>query len=345
MLCEEIDEKLVRLNYMLDTDIFSEYGLQVKGIKPIRNAFMVDTDKGKKCLKRLRSKSDDFEFVYNVIKFLRDKGFNNVENINLTTDCKMFVENDTGVYILSDMIDGRECDFKNPVELKKTVEIMADFHKKSLGFVVDKDSPRNHIGKWPANFEDSQNTVVDLKNVIEHKDEKSHIDEIFVKWADYYIDEMKDSIRKLKSSKYDLICERRRKIGGMCHNDFIARNFIIDNNCNVNFIDFDYCIVDSRLWDISKMIQRIAKDNYWDIDVVKFVIDIYNSVYPIDKDELFIIYCSLYFPTDFINIVRGYYINRKDWTEKEFERDMERKVGMESSKEIFLIQFKTKFLS
>jgi CotS family spore coat protein len=306
---------------------------------------MVDTDKGKKCLKRLRSKSDDFEFVYNVIKFLTDKGFSNVEKINLTTKGNMFVENDTGVYILSDMIDGRECDFKNPVELKKTVETMANFHKKSIGFKVSDDNPRNHIGKWMDGFEDSKNAVINLKKVIEYKSNRNYIDEVFTKWAEYYIDEMQDSIKRLTLSKYDLISERRKKIGGLCHNDFIGRNFIIDNECNVNFIDFDYCIVDSRLWDISKMLLRIAKDNHWDMDVVKFVIDTYNAVYPIDKDELFVIYCVLCFPTDFVNIVRAYYINKKDWTEKEFERDIERKVGMESSKELFLIQFKAKFLS
>lgn len=336
--------KVDKLTYILDADIFKEYGLQINDIKPLRNAYIIYTDKGVKFLKRLRAKSDDSNFPYDVIHYLNEKEFTNTENINKTLEGKEFVEKDDGKYILSDAIEGRECDFKNPVELERAIKLMAKMHNASKGFKVPKSSGRYRVGKWSERFEESLSVLKSLKEVICKKNTLSEIDEIFLQWVPFYELTISESIERLNESNYYEICQKFSEEGGICHNDFIERNFIIDKDSEVFFIDFDYCIEELKEWDIAKAVLRVAKDNVWDIDIVKTVIEKYQEVYELSKDELYMIYILISYPFDFINIVRNYYIDKKNWTEKQFYDDIKRKVEYEESKVIFLNDFKTEFL-
>lgn len=333
-----------KLSYILDSDIFNEYGLKINDIKPLRNAYIIYTDNGVKFLKKLRAKSKDSNFPYDVINYLNNNGFINTEKINKTLNENEYVEKDDGKYILSDAIEGRECDFQNPIELKKAINLMAKMHKASIGFKVPETSGRYRVGKWDEVFNDSLNVLKSLKEVVCNKSVITEVDETFLQWAPFYELTISESIQKLNESSYLDICDKFSAEGGICHNDFIERNFIIDNSSEVFFIDFDYCIEELKEWDIAKAILRIAKDNLWDIDIINSILKEYQDIYLLTKDELYIIYILISYPFDFINIVRNYYVDRKDWTEKQFYDDIKRKIDYEDSKVIFLNEFKTQYL-
>ncbi len=67
-----------------------------------------------------------------------------------------------------------------------------------------------------------------FKNIVAIHEKKTEFDEIFVQNADYYIDEIKDSIDMLDKAGYYKLCSEDDKVV-ICHNDLAYHNILINN--------------------------------------------------------------------------------------------------------------------
>ena len=72
----------------------------------------------------------------------------------------------------------------------------------------------------------------------------------------------------------------------------------------------------------------------------KEIINKYNKVDPLKKEELELLYIFLKFPHDFYIYSRNYYYKLKAWDEDVFLSRFETKVGYREEREIFLKNFR-----
>lgn len=322
--------------YDLDVELFERFNLKVLDVIPVRKIYIIITDKGNKVLKRIDYSIEELKNIYEGIKYIKNS-FDRVIDFMETKEGEIYCKWQEDIYCVMDLVQGRECEYSNPVDIVIASKGIAELHKASEGYrplIAEK----NVCGNTIESFERRLEEMAFFKSIALLCKIKTKFDEIFLKNYDYYENKIKESISILKKSQFYKICSQEDKVV-LCHHDLANHNILI-NNEKAYFVDFDYSIVDLRVHDLCNFISKAIKEYAYDIDRAKTIIMEYGKINSVEKDELTILYGMLTFPQDFFSISRDYYTRRKLWTEDTFISRLERKVSYKADYEEFLREFR-----
>ena len=326
--------------YNLSVDMFERFNLKVTDVIPVRNVFVLCTDKGNKILKKIDYSIEDLEFIHNGIKFIKGK-FNRVFDFVETKNNEIYTVYGGDVYCVMDLIDGRECDFFNEIDVSIAAKGLGELHSASEGFKSNIYS-KVGCGKIIDKFRRRAEEMEFLKSIANLHENKNEFDEVFLKNIDYYVDKIENSIDILNKSSYYKLCSEEEKVV-LCHHDLAYHNILIYND-EAYFIDFDYSIIDLKVHDLSNFIIKAIKDFAFDIDRATLVISNYCTKNSLNRKELEVLYGMMTFPEDFYGISRDYYTKRKEWDEEVFVDRLKKKVLNKEDKEEFLQEFQKTFV-
>ena len=305
--------------YNLDVKLFEAMGFKVKQIIPVRSVHRIVTDKGFFCLKRLKFPMEDMNFIFAVLKHLKEKGFNNAFNIVKQENGDDFINFRGDKYFLTEWIDGRECDFMNPMDLDAAIEVLARLHNASEGYTPAVCPPdRYWYGKWPEYCAYRIEEMRQMKEQVQAKPEKSEVDDIYLDYVDTCINDGIEALHILDKTGYRDLSEEASKKRSFIHHDFAHHNVVHSFDGKIHVVDFDYSIMDIRMHDVGSLILRNMKKTNWDTDKAMDILESYDRRNPISSEELKVLVPFFLFPQDFWMISRQYYVERKDWDEEDF---------------------------
>ena len=295
------------------------FGLKIQQIEKVRNAYKLNTDKGPKCIKKAHASPNYFLFVFSALEHLIQRGFYGAIAYDRTVDGDICMVEDEYIYYMLSWVESRQCRFKKEEELKSAIKTAAHLHITSEGFIPPENSkPRVHYGKWPERFNKRCSDIKGFKETIEGKTRWDSFDKEYYPLIEYYLKQGYEAIELLLNSPYTDICEESKRKGQFCHHDMAEHNFLITPNGDMKIIDFDYCIMDTRLHDLASLIIRNMKRGIWDIDKAYFILNEYSKYNPIDSKDLEVIKYFMIFPQDFWQIGLQYYVEKQPWTMENF---------------------------
>lgn len=332
-------DKAYLVTYELTVDIFEEYDIKVDDILPIRSVYMLYTDRGVKIFKKINYSVSELEFINNVVNHIIDNGYKYVVEFMKTVGGDYYIEREDGIYAALNLVEGREADYQNPLDVSRVAKALCSLHKSSRGIEGVIES-RDNLYKWIPKFKKRGQELLKFKEISELHEIKSDFDNLFLKYVDGYYQQALEAVEFLESSSYEKLCDEIKSRGDICHHDLAYHNILIDNDNNVNFVDFDYCIQDLKIHDIGNLMAKSIKYCNWDIEKAEMILESYSSVEPLRKEELEVLYGFLMFPQDFYEISRQYYIKTKNWDEEEFLSRLDRKAGYWEDRNLFLEDFK-----
>ncbi|MDI6617130.1 MAG: CotS family spore coat protein [Clostridiales bacterium] len=332
-------DKSYLVNYELTIDIFESFGLIVDDIVPVRSVFMLYTNKGAKILKKIDYSLGELEYINSLMRYVNKNGYKYIAPFMNTVDGNFYLKRPDGIYVVIDLIEGREADFQNPIDLSSVSKALCRFHNSTRGFTCTIEK-RNNLNKWIMTFERRASDLVKFREIASLHEIKTGFDNLYLKYVDEYLDEAKESITLLKESPYPKLCTESYNNKNVCHHDLAYHNIIINSENDVYLVDFDYCIADLRIHDIGNLIVKAIKNCKWDIEKAKKIIEDYSSVDALKSEELQVLYDFLIFPQDFYDISRCYYMKTKNWDEYDFLSRLETKAGYYDDRKTFFNNFK-----
>ncbi|MDQ0148847.1 CotS family spore coat protein [Eubacterium multiforme] len=296
-----------------------EYCINIKSIEKIKNVYKINGNDGY-CLKVVKYNFSHFYFILSSILHLRNKGYLNVLDIIKNKNNKYYVKLDFEVYgYLTKWIDSRKSDYDNLEELKKIAEELSRLHVYSRDFTITKNmNPRIYWFSWINVFKTRKREIIDFANRISQKAKKSEFDNIFLNNLYSELDRANRSIEGLKNSEYINIMKKHMIKREFCHHDFADHNVLIDKNNHINIIDFDYCILDSHLHDLSSLFIRSMKNHRWSIKKGNEILNSYSKNIEITKDELIVMREFIRFPQSFWQIGLQVYWEQQPWKKEIF---------------------------
>lgn len=322
-------DKRILCSYDLSEDFFNLLGIKVYDIIPLRKVFVLFTDKGKRILKLINSSEDRIRFI--------DKALNRVKEndkyiLQYCTNLngEVITKWKDKEYVLLDMIDGREANFTNPIEVEWCTKALARFHEASKGIVdyftieeVQSNSSKNLIYE----FLNDLCLITEAERIVENFKYRNEFDSLFLKSVAKAKNDLNKSIDLLTKSEYrNMYSNTKDRV--LCHLDLAHHNFIIDEE-NVNIIDFDYCKIGIRTIDIYNFITKVIKNYAYDKNIIKKIIDNYSATSEITMEEKQVIFAMLNYPKDFINIVKDYYLKQKSWDDEVFISRFKEKIELD----------------
>lgn len=332
-------DKVYLSNYSLDTNLFDEFGFLVEDAAPIRSVYILKTNRGMKILKKIDYDMEELSFINDSLNIIREE-YPYIINFSLSTKGNIFVNYEGGNYIVIDLIEGRDCVFQNPLDLKKASLALAKLHR--AGERVELICPkRNNLGKLLDKYHQRMRQMEKFKEIANLHIIKSQFDEIYLQQVDYYIKCVDQAIDQISASSYFELCNTRHTL---CHHDLAHHNILISEDDNVYFLDFDYSMIDLPYHDLSNIITKSVKNSEWDNEICNYIIKGYMEERELSKQEIKVLYGYLLFPQDFYDITSGYYLKNRGWDEEEFVDKLKRKVEYKENREGFLNKFREEWI-
>ncbi|BDR65874.1 spore coat protein [Clostridium tetani] len=321
--------------YDLDSTLFENFKVKPKEVLPLRSVFIISDETGEKILKKVNYTVDELEFIKKGLNYV-NRSFNRTINFLETKDNKPYVIWNDSIYCMMNLVEGRESDYSNPMDLIVATEALAELHYAGKGFYSDIQS-KNNLGKIIKNFKRKEREMELFKELALIYNNKSKFNNIFIENADYLIDQIKKSIKILENSCYYKLCSMEEK-RVFCHHDLAYHNIIINKDKGY-FVDFDYAIVDLRVHDLCNFITKWVKSSAYDIEKCSKILEVYNKINPLNGKEIEVLYGMLTFPQEIFGIVKGYYTENKNWSEESSIDKLKKKIDLEEFKEDFLKDF------
>lgn len=335
-------DKAYLITYELTTDIFDAFGVQVDEIVPVRSVYIIDTNMGIKVLKKINYSLSELEFINSVINYISENGYPYAVPFMKTVDGGYYLKRDKDIYVMLDTVNGREADFQSPDDMAVASRTLCKFHKATEGFynVIEK---RNNLFLMIPKFIRHAEDIQRFKEIAEFHEIKTDFDELFLKYAECHYIEAEKAIELLQGSAYEKLCSQTLEKGNICHHDLDSHNIIIDGG-NAYFADFDNCMMDIRIHDLSNLITKSIKQFNWEFDMADCIISNYCAAGELSREEMEVMYGLLTFPQDFYEISRQYYMKTKKWDEDEFFLRLQRKSGYFEQRKLFLEKFSKRYL-
>jgi CotS family spore coat protein len=297
--------------YNLDIKFFDNYDFLVIDVIPLRKVFVLVTDQGNKILKKIDYAKEDLYFIVYGIDYLINNGFDRIMNFyrnnmgHITTAWK------ESTYVVMDLIEGRECEYNNPLDINIAINSLSDMHKASRKIGFCEDYHRFRGFKLIDSYKEKLDDLEKMKTIALNYKNKNEFQEIFLSHVDYFLVRMQKSIEVLEGSPYMCLCKEKENLI-LCHHDLAYHNILIKDNKGY-FIDFDYSIIDLRVHDICNFINKTTKHSCYDFTVLDKIIKEYNKEMPLSKEEYQVLYGMLLFPEGFYSIARDYFYRKKLW--------------------------------
>lgn len=326
---------------MREFEIERQFDIKIENIKPNKGVYLLKTDKGLKCLKKINYGTQKLLFVYGAKEHLMKNGFPRVDRYCVNTEGNPYALVNEDIYTLSEWIEGRECDFKSKDDLIKAAKSLAYMHIASKGYEPPENSKlKTDLGRWPNLMEKRVRSLDKMRDMGRKKGSKGKFDLNYTKTVQFYKDLGRRAINVLESSMYMDLCRITEEEKGFCHHDFTYHNIIIDKEDSVNVIDFDYCKREIRTYDISAFMIKVLKRVDWNIEHAQLIIDSYNEISPLKEEEYRVLFAFLLFPQRFWRLSNRYYYNEVNWPSNTFNNKLEDLISEQERYTKFIDNFK-----
>lgn len=328
-----------------EKEIAKQFNLQLESISPTRGVYLIKTNKGVKCLKRLNYGAQKLLFIYGAKEHLINHGFLNVDRYLLAADGNPYVEHGDDIYVITEWVEGRECDFRNYSETMKASSVLAKFHEASKGYELYSGAKlKSDLGRWHHLMSKRKDGLKKMKWIAENKLDKSEFDRLFIDNVDLYVGLANEAIDTLSRSKYDDVTNRTLHEKSFCHHDYTYHNIILDKNDEIFVIDFDYCKYEIRAYDITSFLTKVLKRNMWSFDLAKDLLEEYQKISPIQEDENMVMLAFLKFPQRLWRLANRYYYNESNWPDNTFQRKIREIIEEKDEYIDFIGQFEDKYV-
>ena len=317
------------------------YGLNIVELEKIKNVYRIKAADEDYCLKMIKYKFPHFYFILSAIKHLQNNGFDRIPDIIKKLDGEEHISIDNCNAYLTKWINARVSNYDNPLDVFQASIKLAELHNKSEGFKVTNEmQPRVYWYKWFKHFTVRKYEMLDFKRKIYEKEKKTEFDYIYLSAIEGEIARAEKAIENLIKSDYIEKVNDEIIKDGFCHHDYAHHNVLVEEDGAVNIIDFDYCILDISLHDLSSLLLRRMKNGKWDIDNAVFILDSYSSIRKIERRDIPIMAAFMEFPQDYWQVGLQYYWEKQPWEEDNFIRRLRRAIDDREEKQEFIEDFR-----
>ncbi|MHB9096007.1 MAG: CotS family spore coat protein [Eubacteriales bacterium] len=318
--------------------VLAEYDVNVSKItletyKGKKGVWWVDTDRGKKILKKMPMGRERLLFVLSAIDHLDAKGVN-LPKVIKTKNGALFVEIEGANFVLSEAVTAKSPSYNTPSELAMIMRGMAGFHAASPGFQPPAEAQTcSHLGIWPKIY---MERIEDLKKFKEQaaQNKSTQFETLYLAECDRFISLAKSSLAELLNSPYANLVKAAGQTVNLCHQDFASGNLgLVSKDC-IYIFDTDGIAYDLAACDIRKICNKVMKKRGgWDLKLFKEMLRTYHSVNPLTLEEYVVLFIDLRFPHLFYGIASKYYQScEKEWPEHKFQQRLLTMIKTENSK-------------
>lgn len=298
-------------------NVLEKYDFKVLRTYRGRGTVICETNQGLKLLREFTGSRQRAEFQDALLKraaqsaaLKMDAFVRNSEGEIISTD------RENTAYVVKDWYEGRECDVKSQQEILEAIRCLAQLHQ-SLHLkpeeVLDEEKPvACRIEDMKEEYEKHHRELKKVRNFIKGKSRMSDFEISFVKSFPYFFDQGEEVLKKLENSDYETLKGQSLKEGSICHGEYNHHNILMLRQ-QVAVINFEKCYYGIQIGDLYQFMRKILEKHDWNLSLGNAMLNEYDKVSPLNKEERENLYLRFLYPEKFWKIANHYYNNNKAW--------------------------------
>lgn len=317
------------------------YNIQVEEIEKVKNVYKIFCYGNVYSLKVIKYNLKHFIFIISAMQHLQNKNFKGIIPFIKTVQDEIYINFYDKFAYLTPWIDGRCANYDNLVDIILATETLANLHLCSKDFIMTEAMmPRVGWFKWIDTYNTRKNEILDFKSKINRKDKLSEFDNIYLSVMEEELERASRSVGNLLASDYIEVMEKQVTSRGFCHHDYAHHNVLINKDNEANIIDFDYCILDTHLHDVSSLMIRKMKNGKWNVKDATFILSLYSKSNGIHLNEIPIMAAFMEFPQEYWQIGIQYYWEKQPYGEEFFVNKLKKIIDDRADRQEFIDDFR-----
>lgn len=326
-------------------EALKQYRLKIYNIYRARGAFLLETDNGLKLYKCFEGSKNRALFEHKVKEHLSRHGYYNTDLFVKTLEDDIIAEDQSGCqYIMKNWFWGEECNLKELSQIEMAAANLARLHciLRDVDFTREQ-LEHNISGDLQETFEKRNRELKRVKGYIRDKRQKNEFEVLYLNYYDEFYKQGIAATEKLAQSSYlELLADSIRQ-SRVCHGNYTYHNIIMMKNKSevisktyvppgwinkqplsvtdlgseysqmIATTNFEKSFVGLQITDLYQFVRKVMEKNDWDIMYGSSMIESYDKIKPISKEELGILYVLLLYPEKFWKITNFYYNGKKVW--------------------------------
>lgn len=348
-------------------EALKEYRLKIYNTYRARGAFLLETDCGLKLFKCFEGSRNRAMFENKVKEHLSLYGYPNTDLFVKTIEEDLISEDSTGCqYIMKNWFWGEECNLKELPQIEAAATNLAKLHDILSDVDFTKEQQEHNISPDLTETFDKRNRELKrVKSYIRDKRQKNEFELLYLNYYDAFYDQGLTAAELLNKSSYEGLMQEAVEKRCVCHGNYTYHNIIMLKNkadalskvyippgwinkqslsaaeltgsgCCIATTNFEKSFIGLQIFDLYQFIRKVMEKNDWDILYGSNIIEAYDRMKPISKNELKILYLLLLYPEKFWKITNFYYNGKKSWVSGRNIQKLNTIGEQNSKKEIFL---------
>ena len=316
--------------------LLENYDIEVLRTWKGRGAILCETRQGVLILKEYAGHREKAAFQNALLTMVKERGFENVESILKNKEQELLTQDQDGtLYILKTYFEGRECNVKDMEECRQAVRVLAQFHNVSYAdssLLSGVGEPRYAY----MEFEKHNKELRRVRKYLKDRGQKTDFEICLIKNYDYFFNLALQLAEELRFYQKE---EEKRFI---CHGDYQYHNIIVAGD-QMKLINFEKCVSESPVRDLYLFMRKLLEKSGWVESIGFELVDTYEKVRPMEKEEYRQLYYRLAYPEKFWKIVNFYYNSGKAWIPGKNLEKLNKVTEQEKDKQKFLEKFKSRY--
>ncbi|WMJ85291.1 hypothetical protein [Anaerocolumna sp. MB42-C2] len=336
-------------------ELFRQYNIKIYNTYRIRGAFILETDKGLKLLKSLESSKSRVDFENTVLEYLTIQNYPYVDLYVKNYSNEIVTEDSAGnKYVLKNWFPGEECNLRDEADVADATVNLAILHTLLREVPLSEEQLlHNSYVDLLEVFDKRNRELKRVRSYIREKRKKNEFELCYLNCYDEFYNQSQEATRILSESNYAELMKEAVEHRCVCHGNYTYHNVIVLKANQINSVNwnsskneevlsaaglrgtikanmattnFDRACVGIQITDIYQFMRKVMEKNDWDPDIGSMILDNYNRILQIDKDELKLLYVLLLYPEKFWKITNFYYNGKKSWVP---QRNIQKLIGIQ----------------
>lgn len=292
-------------------EVIEQYPLKVKTIYRLRGAYMLDTEHGLCILREFRNTEAKAEFAQEVKEALVQKGYEHVDLYERNQEGKLITENCMGnTYVLKRWFTGEECNLKQPEHVALAAKNLARLHLLMQG--VTKEPLVFQADTFAETLIRHNRELRRVRGYMREKKQRNEFELMFLSVFSEFYQEAERAESMLGEMTTEALYEELNEKQTLCHGSYNYHNLLLLPE-GVATTNFERVHLQLQCMDLYDFIRKLMEKNNWNLTLLSLVMENYESVRPLSRQEKQVLYVWLLYPEKFWKITNFYYNNKKTW--------------------------------
>ena len=316
-----------------ELQVLDQYDIEVNSTRKVRGAILCDTKEGLFQLREGSFSEKRMLELDEIYQHLHKKGYDNVDFVIKNKEGNFISQGQDGtLYFLKRWFFGRECDVKKELDLIESANNLALLHHALSDFSSSSMCTKENMEEEMIRH---NKELKKIRKFIRDRVGKGEFEHLFLKHFRELYEWAEGSLKMLQKSQYKTLLEKSQSRGMVGHGDYNYHNILM-TSAGIATTNFEHCYIGIQVTDLYYFMRKTLEKHHWDIELGQKILERYNCIHPLSKEEMEYIAICLAYPEKFWKAANSYYRSNKSWISGKSIEKLNVAIRQTKEKEAFL---------